>query len=178
MITLRHFEPEDFDQLMEWSGDEEYLLQWAGPQFHFPLSKDQLSSYLNAANDKNTSTKFIFKVIDESLNEVVGHISLGGIDKYNRSGRIGKVLVGNQYQGKGYGTQMINEMLRIGFEEHQLHRISLGVFDFNLSAVRCYEKCGFVKEGLIRDARRYKDTFWNLIEMGILEDEWKRIQAD
>lgn len=49
MITLHYFEQEDFDQLIEWSGDAEYLLQWAGPQFHFPLSKEQLSNYLDAA---------------------------------------------------------------------------------------------------------------------------------
>ncbi|MNP78416.1 hypothetical protein D3C76_1760270 [compost metagenome] len=69
---------------------------------------------------------------------------------------------------------MIDEALRIGFEEEKLHRISLGVFDFNVSAIRCYEKAGFVQEGLIRDARRYEDTFWNLIEMSILENEWKK----
>ncbi|OBR65217.1 aminoglycoside adenylyltransferase [Paenibacillus oryzae] len=177
MITLKYFGPDDFDQLIEWSGDAEFLLQWAGPQFQYPLSKEQLSLYLDAANDKNTSNKFIYKAVDEALNETVGHISLGGIDRYNRSGRIGKVLVGRPYQGKGYGKQMINEVLKIGFDDLNLHKISLGVFDFNLSAIRCYEKSGFVKEGLIRDARRCGNTYWNLFEMGILEDEWKRMQA-
>jgi RimJ/RimL family protein N-acetyltransferase len=177
MITLKYFGQEDFDQLIEWSGDAQYLLQWAGPQFHFPLSKEQLTNYLDAANDKNSSNKFIYKAVDEALNKTIGHISLGGIDRFNRSGRIGKVLVGHPYQGKGYGKQMINKVLNIGFDEQKLHKISLGVFDFNLQAIRCYEKSGFVKEGLIRDARRYGDTYWNLIEMGILEDEWKRIQA-
>lgn len=174
MITFQYFEPEDFDQLIEWSEDEAFLLQWAGPQFHYPLSREQLSDYLHGANDKNTSNKFIYKVMDESTQEIVGHIALGGIDRYNRSGRIGKVLLGKPYQGKGYGKQMIDEALRIGFEEEKLHRISLGVFDFNVSAIRCYEKAGFVQEGLIRDARRYEDTFWNLIEMSILENEWKK----
>ena len=177
MITLQYFEHTDFEQLIEWSGDDEFLLQWAGPQFQSPLTRDQLSNYLKEANDKNTSNKFIYKVIDESTNQIVGHISLGGIDRYNRSGRIGKVLVGNQFRGKGYGKRMMYEILRIGFEELNLHRISLGVFDFNNSAITCYERSGFVREGLIRDARRYKDTFWNLIEMSILEDEWRSVNS-
>lgn len=175
MITLKYFEPADFDQLIEWSGDEAFLLQWSGPQFNYPLTTDQLVNYLNDANDKTTSSKFIYKAVEEDTNHLVGHISLGNIDRYNRSGRIGKVLLSKDHRGKGYGYQMINSILKIGFEEFKLHRISLGVFDFNTSAISCYERAGIVREGFIRDARRYKDSYWNLIEMSILEDEWRRI---
>lgn len=174
MLRLQYFTPDDFDQLITWSGDEAFLLQWSGPQFKYPLSVDQLESYMQGANNKDSSERFIYKVVDESVNETIGHLCLS-LDRDNRSGRIGKVLLfGASHQGKGYGTQMIQEALRIGFDEHHLHRISLGVFDFNHSAIRCYEKSGFVQEGLIRDARRYKDVFWNLIEMSILEEEWKK----
>lgn len=174
MLRLQAFTPDDFDQLIEWSGDEAFLLQWSGPQFRYPLSIDQLETYMQGANNKDSSDRLIYKVVDESINETVGHLCLS-LDRDNRSGRIGKVLLGTNHQGKGYGEQMIREALRIGFDDYHLHRISLGVFDFNHSAIRCYEKSGFVQEGLIRDARRYKDIFWNLIEMSILEEEWKRM---
>jgi RimJ/RimL family protein N-acetyltransferase len=59
-----------------------------------------------------------------------------------------------------------------------LHRISLGVFDFNERAIRCYEKVGFSREGLLRDARRFKDYYWNLIEMSMLEHEWRRTSLE
>lgn len=55
--------------------------------------------------------------------------------------------------------------------------MTLGVFDFNTPAIHCYEKVGFVKEGMLRDARKNGDNYWNLIEMGILEDEWRRIYS-
>jgi RimJ/RimL family protein N-acetyltransferase len=176
MIRLDFFDRSDFKQLIEWSGDEAFLLQWAGPQFTYPLSEDQLENYLDGANDMSNSDKLIYKSIDVLTGTVVGHISLGGIDRENRSGRIGKVLVGSPSgRGKGIGQEMIKAILKIGFEELKLHRISLGVFDFNEAAIRCYEKTGFSREGLLRDARRYKNTFWNLIEMSILEDEWRRM---
>jgi len=53
--------------------------------------------------------------------------------------------------------------------------VTLDVFDFNTPAMKCYEKVGFKKEGLLRDARKYGDKYWNLIKMGILEDEWKEL---
>lgn len=174
MIKLEYFNAADFRQLIEWSGDETLLLQWAGPQFRHPLSEEQLMNYIDGSNDINKSDKLIFKAIDEESGIVVGHISIGGIDRENRTGRIGKVLVGDTLvRGRGIGRQMMEEILKIGFEKLKLHRISLGVFDFNVAGINCYEKVGFTREGLIRDARKFKDEYWNLIEMSILEDEWR-----
>jgi RimJ/RimL family protein N-acetyltransferase len=175
MIKLVFFDRTDCKQLVEWSGDEAFLLQWAGPQFKYPLTEGQLDKYIEGSNNIQNSDKLIYKAIDTETESIVGHISIGGIDRENRSGRIGKVLVGGTTsRGNGIGQKMMNAVLKIGFEELELHRISLGVFDFNESAIICYEKVGFIREGLIRDARRFKDTYWNLIEMSILEDEWRK----
>jgi RimJ/RimL family protein N-acetyltransferase len=175
MISLEYFSKSDYEELIDWSGYEEFLLQWAGPNFKCPLDEKQLDKYLEGANDINQSDRLIYKAINEN-GISIGHISLGGIDRENRSGRIGKVLIGNSsIRSKGYGQQMIIAALKIGFEELNLHKITLGVFDFNETAIRCYEKCGFVREGFLSDARKYKETYWNLVEMGILEDEYKKL---
>ncbi|MFE6796003.1 GNAT family N-acetyltransferase [Paenibacillus chitinolyticus] len=173
MIRFAYFVEEDFDQLIEWSGDEAFLLQWAGPQFKYPLTSSQLEAYMEGANDPEQSGRLVYKVIDSETDLTIGHLSIGNIDRHNRSARIGKVLVGHTARrGRGTGQAMIREALRIGFEELRLHKMTLGVFDFNEAAIRCYEKEGFVREGLIRDSKRMGDTYWNLIEMGILESEW------
>ncbi len=70
---------------------------------------------------------------------------------------------------------MIQAVLRIGFEELRLHRIELGVYTTNTSAIRCYERCGFVKEGISRDVLKYDNEWWSLMEMSILEDEWRQL---
>lgn len=69
---------------------------------------------------------------------------------------------------------MVAALLNIAFNDLSLHRVGLGVFDFNESAIRSYEKVGFVKEGLLRDVRKMGDEYWSLWEMSILEDEWRR----
>ncbi len=179
MIRLDYFGESDYKQLIKWSGDEAFLLQWAGPYFKFPLTEEQLDQYLEGANDINKSDRLIYKAIEICTDTIVGHISLGGIDRVNRSGRIGKVLIGSSSnRGKGIGEGMLKAILKIGFEELKLHRISLGVFDFNERAIRCYEKVGFSREGLLRDARRFKDYYWNLIEMSMLEHEWRRTSLE
>jgi RimJ/RimL family protein N-acetyltransferase len=176
MIKLEYFTKYDYKQLIDWSGDEAFLLQWAGPEFKYPLTAEQLNKYTEGSNSIHTSEKLVFKAIEEQTGTVIGHICLARIDRDNKSARIGKVLVGKSLErGNGYGQEMIKAVLHIGFEQLGLHRISLGVFDFNLSAIKCYEKSGFFREGLLRDSSRYRDTYWNLIEMSMLDDDWRRV---
>ncbi len=175
MIKLEYFSKEDFTQLMEWIDSEHLMINWAGSLFKYPLTEDSLDWYIEETNNLDSSDVFIYKAVSSINGETVGHISLGSVSKKNNSGRISRVLIGNTTErGKGACCGMINAVLKIAFEDLKLHRVSLGVYDFNHAAIRCYEKCGFVKEGLMRDVLKYDDgSYWSLWEMSILEEEWR-----
>ncbi|MDC7972997.1 MULTISPECIES: GNAT family N-acetyltransferase [Bacillus] len=167
VIKLETFNKSDFKQLMGWIDSEEFLIQWSGNAFAYPLNEQQLENYIESLNT------LVFKVIDEESKKVVGHISLGQIDNINKSARIGKVLVGDtKMRGRSIGKHMMKAVLQIAFEELKLHRVTLGVYDFNTSAISCYEKIGFVKEGLLRESKKVGETYWNLWKMSMLEYEW------
>ncbi|EEK62101.1 GNAT family N-acetyltransferase [Bacillus cereus] len=169
VIKLESFKKSDFKQLINWINSEEFLIQWSGNAFTFPLDEQQLEKYIESANT------LAFKVVDEETSDVIGHISLGQIDNINKSARIGKVLVGNtKMRGRSIGKHMMKAVLHIAFDKLKLHRVTLGVYDFNTSAISCYEKIGFVKEGLLRESKRVGETYWNLWEMSMLEYEWKK----
>ncbi len=178
MITLTYFTVDDFSSLLHWIPNEELLLNWAGTQFRFPLTAKKLEGYIHDANDFDRSDKFIYKAVDSESGETVGHISLTAINRRNRSARITRVLVGDvASRGKGIGEQMVKALMTIGFGQLHLHRMSLGVYDINESAIRCYKKCGFNIDGVLRDIQRHHNTYWSLMEMSILEDEWREIYA-
>ncbi|MGE7855390.1 GNAT family N-acetyltransferase [Bacillus sp. NPDC094064] len=167
VIKLEPIKRSDFKQLISWIHSEEFLIQWSGNAFIYPLDEQQLEKYTESANT------IAFKVIDEETLNVIGHISLGQIDNINKSARIGKVLVGDtKMRGRSIGKHMMKAVLYIAFEELKLHRVTLGVYDFNTTAISCYEKIGFVKEGLLRESKKVGDTYWNLWEMSMLEYEW------
>ncbi|HDR8032367.1 TPA: GNAT family N-acetyltransferase [Bacillus cereus] len=169
VIKLESFKKSDFKQLINWINSEEFLIQWSGNAFTFPLDEQQLEKYIESANT------LALKVVDEETSDVIGYISLGQIDNINKSARIGKVLVGNtKMRGRSIGKHMMKAVLHIAFDELKLHRVTLGVYDFNTSAISCYEKIGFVKEGLLRESKRVGETYWNLWEMSMLEYEWKK----
>jgi RimJ/RimL family protein N-acetyltransferase len=175
MIRLEHFQEPDFTQLIEWLHNEELLTNWSGNLFNFPLSTESLVWYIQDTNIINDSSAFVYKAIDEEGN-TIGHISLAGISWKNRSARITRVLIGEKAQrGKGYCNGMIKAVLKIAFEELNLHRVSLGVYDNNKAALKCYEKAGLSKEGIHRDILWYKGAWWSMIEMSILEKEWRKL---
>ena len=175
MIKLEQFGRNDFKQLIEWISDEELLMNWSGALFSFPLTEKSLEWYIEDTNIAGSSDAFVYKVIDTTDDRTVGHISLGGISWKNRSARITRVLVGNQERNKGYCSLIVKAALKIGFEELQFHRISLGLYDNNNAALKCYEKSGLKVEGVSRDILWYKERWCSMIEMGMLEDEWKKM---
>ena len=173
MIKLEYFDRTDFQQLIEWIKDDELLMNWSGSLFSFPLTDSSLEWYIEDVNKMPDSDAYVYKAIDTDTNCVVGHISLGGLSRKNRSARITRVLVGNTAdRGKGYCHRMVSAVLKIGFEELNLHRISLGVYDFNTSAINCYKRAGLEVEGTQREILLFKGKFWSLVEMSILENEW------
>ena len=175
-ITLKPFEQNDFARLIGWIRSPEFLLQWAGSIFAYPLDKAQLLVYLKGSQD-NPPTRKIYKATQLQSNAVVGHIELNDIDPRHKSATVCRVLVGEAHlRSKGIGSQMVRKLLEIGFDQLGLHRIDLVVFDFNIPAIKCYERAGFLKEGHFRDIRRIGKEYWSLYQMSLLEHEWRGIK--
>jgi RimJ/RimL family protein N-acetyltransferase len=172
MIHLVPFQRIHFDELIQWVNSEELLANWSGSLFSYPLTLESLNWYIDNTNVKDASDAFVYRV-EDALGNGVGHISLGGLSWKNRSARISRVLIGStENKGKGHCKQMIKAVLKIGFEELQLHRIELGVYSSNVSAIRCYENAGMKIEGLQRDVLWQNNEWWSRYEMSILETEW------
>ena len=178
MIKLEYFKADDFQLLIDWISDDHLLMNWAGSHFRFPLTREKLNRYIKYANDFKESDTMIYKAVDTETGLTVGHISLTAVNRENRSARITRVLVGDTAQrGKGLGEKITKAVMQIGFKDLDLHRMSLGVYDVNESGLRCYKKCGFRVDGVLRDISRHGDTYWSITEMSILEDEWEEMQA-
>ena len=54
-----------------------------------------------------------------------------------------------------------------------MNKVELDVNEFNLAGIRCYEKCGFMQEGVIRESVYRDGKYYNTIKMGILKREFK-----
>ncbi|MBP2652261.1 MAG: family N-acetyltransferase [Firmicutes bacterium] len=174
MIQLSSLTRDDFGKILEWNSGKsaDDLLQWAGPQYIFPLTHNQLEDYFSKSVNE-TSSVFIYKIVSVEKHEVIGTIELREKDKHNKIGRICRFLIGDETsRNQGLGKQVLTEILKIGFEDLLFSQITLGVFDFNVHAIHCYENTGFTKETFSKNAVKS----WNLYEMAISKEHWQKLK--
>lgn len=157
-----------FENLIRWIESEEELYLWAGSVFHYPLTKEQLHSYLKTKNSQ------IYTLLDDETGKQIGHGEIGRIDKPNKSASLCRLLIGEKVmRGKGIGKLLVDELLKICFNELKLHRVDLNVADFNKGGIVCYEKSGFQIEGKLRDVKKVGAKYWSIYTMSILEEEYR-----
>lgn len=99
------------------------------------------------------------------------------VDLIHSEAWVGIGVGDREFWGKGYGTDMMKLCLQYAFTELNVHRVSLGLLEYNPRALRSYEKSGFRLEGrtrkdVMREGKRY-DSLW----MGILRDEWMSLDT-
>ena len=63
------------------------------------------------------------------------------------------IRLSKECHGKGYGTESLSAMTRFCFENTELQRIWTDVDVKNIGSCKVLEKCGFTKEGTIRQGK-------------------------
>lgn len=168
-ILLRMARESDLNDYFTFLQDHE-VNRLTGSQKEF--TRDEIIDWIRKISVINND-RVDLMIILKRTNELLGEVVLNEIDSINRSANIRIGIQGTQHRGKGYGTEAMILMLRYGFNTLNLHRIHLGVYTFNPRAIHVYEKIGFKREGLQRDALYMDGKFHDMITMAILEGEFR-----
>jgi RimJ/RimL family protein N-acetyltransferase len=168
-VILRPYEPNDAQIILD--STSEPVGRWLTGT-HATFTLEQIQRYIASALKADDRAGFI--ILDAQTRERVGEIVLMQIDPDNRSATLRIALFGTEHFGKGYGSEALRLVLGYGFEVRGLHRIGLDVFAYNDRAIHVYEKIGFRREGVQRDALFYDGAYHDSILMAILEDEWRQ----
>lgn len=63
-------------------------------------------------------------------------------------------------------------VLNYAFDVLHYHKVFLRVLDYNTRAIRCYEKCGFIREGTDREGALINGVYCSDIYMGIIKSDY------
>lgn len=164
-IRLENFSETDFDTLISWVKDEKELIQFAGPIFNFPLTKEQLRNYI--ADIK----RHAFKIIHNDTNTTIGHCEAYKTDEQNS--RLCRILIGDKsFRGKGYGTILTKLLTEWSFDNLQTNFVDLNVYDFNTSAIKSYENVGFKKIAINEGTIQVNNKNWTSYKMTVTRAEF------
>ena len=113
--------------------------------------------------------RYVARTIADS--KIVGVFRLDDIDFQNKSAQVG-LDIEKIFRQKGYATEIYDQMLKYIFNDLGMNRVSLVTLSNNIPALALYSKLGFKKEGTLRNAIFRNGKFIDLIQYGLLSEEW------
>ena len=113
-----------------------------------PLAASRVKADLEKQEIRSDGYDFAIRTLTGG--RLIGFIELDAIQWAHGDAYLAIGIGERDLWGKGYGTDAMREILRFAFEELNLHRVTLTVFEYNPRAIRTYEKVGFREEGRLR----------------------------
>lgn len=165
MLELIPLRNDNFAKLVEYhkQKDADFLKQWSGLGYYHPLTERQLSDRHKLSLQCKKNSDFItFEIIlDKTL--FIGTIELFHMDRSTLRATMGRFLLFDEYRGKGYAQQALRALFRIAKNLYGIEELRLNVYEYNVSAQKCYEKAGFVFESLTEDIHTPKWSYYTYL---------------
>jgi RimJ/RimL family protein N-acetyltransferase len=167
LVRLRATEPDDEPLLYRWFNDPEVTRHLTT---RYPVSHEMQRNVI--ADQSTPGYEQAFFVIEwRDGGRAIGTCDLTTWRPEVRTARLGIAIGEATFRGRRFGTDTVRTLCRFGFQMMNLHRIELDVFADNERAIRVYEKVGFRREGLRRDAYFSHGRYRDIVVMGLLEGE-------
>jgi RimJ/RimL family protein N-acetyltransferase len=145
--------------------------QWLHQSDRPDATVDTVRGRFGLAHDGIANFVWMIETLQE---RPVGHVGLLGVDPHHQRAELAISIGEKDAWSCGYGTDAIRAVLRHAFTDLSIGRIDLHTDADNARGIRCYEKCGFAREGVMRERRlRYRKPL-DMVVMGVLRSEWEK----
>ncbi len=171
-VILRPLEPRDVGSLYSFRNDWE-VIQYLGG-FSAGYSRKNLQEWVTA--HRNRADEVLWTIADARSDKSIGHVGLYKIDNRVRKAEFAIVIGDRNSWGKGLGRRVTQAVVDWGFEQLNLHKVSLSVLAFNRRAISLYHSLGFRQEGVLRDEQFRSGRYHDLVLMSLLDKEWRNHQ--
>lgn len=161
-----------FREVRESDVNDEYYAWLNDPEVNSYLetryvvqSKDDIIQYIKKKHSKTNEPFFAICLLDNDRH--IGNIKLGPINWIHRKGDISLFIGAKDLWGKGYASEAISLITKYAFKVLGLNKLKAGAYSVNLASIRAFEKCGFVKEGLLKDEVLFNGKQMDAVILGL-----------
>jgi RimJ/RimL family protein N-acetyltransferase len=140
------------------------------PDIPYPITLHEEEKWFESITAISDTYKFAIETLDDK--QFIGGCSINSVDWKNRVATIGIFIGSKDYRGKGYGADAMSVLINFIFMQMNINKICLIVYSYNEPAIKCYKRCGFQVEGVLRQ-EIYKDgKYYDKIYMGLLREDY------
>lgn len=140
---------------------------------YWPQSEQRRNQWLESEQKPRQDDSYRWIAVDSN------EVAVGTIDTFACNRRFGTFKYGLALapfeQGKGYGAEMIEMVLRFYFNELGYQKVTPHVFSFNKPSLKLHEKMGFVQEGRLRSMVFTGSKYYDEIYFGMTREEFNEI---
>ena len=173
VIRLRPWLPDDVDAAHEAVQDPLIPRFTRVPEGQ---TKEEITRFIEGREPARRSGIVLSLVIaDARSGALMGTVSLMGVDWEQRRGDVG-FWTASGARGRGAATRAVRMLSRWALTELGLARIQLGTYTDNHASQRVAERCGFVREGVLRAFLEVKGHRHDIVMFSLLVDDLTEMQ--
>lgn len=163
-LSLRAYRDLDAEHIISWVKDEISFRKWCADRYDkYPITADDINKQYEEL--RNNNNFYPMAACDE--HGIVGHFIMRFTDEDRKILRLGFIIIDDTKRGLGYGKEMLSLALRYAFDYYKAAKVTLGVFENNEPAYRCYKSVGF-REVLVKKPEVYS----------VFGEEWKCLEME
>lgn len=153
---------------LQWLNDEEVTK--FNSHATFPNTQEKMEAYYNSLQDNNKNV--VLAIIEKATKKHIGNVSLQQINWVSKNAEFAILLGDKEFWGKGIGEEAATLIINYGFKRLNLHRIYCGTIQGNEGMKKLAKKLRMTEEGLRRQAIFKDGAYLDIIEYGILANEY------
>lgn len=170
LVRLREYREEDIPLAKEYVNKAE-IRQYTAIDVPFLYTLYNETKWFEKISPHNGG-EYNFAIETLKEQKYIGGCSVAHMDYKNSVVTVGIMIGDTDYLSKGYGADALKVLIKFIFEEMNINKIKLHVYDFNLRAQRCYEKVGFKKECVLKEELFRKGKYHDIIQMSIFKRDY------
>ena len=169
-IELLPFNPENVKIHARWANNPETRLY---TQNVFPVSHEDLKKRLEQTQERPKRDIF-FEIYHKELDKIVGFVEFRHINYINHAANVSVVLGEKELWGNNLGTEAAKQMLKYGFDELNLGKITAIALKPNKGACRMLEKIGMKLELVLKNQTYFDGAYVDELIFSICREEWEQ----
>ncbi len=170
-LILRDFVAHDWKAVLAYQQNPLYLRYYEWTERTPEAVRAFVQMFIDHQN-QDPRIKFQFAVTLKSTGQLIGNCGVRRESAEACEGDMGYELDPDHW-GKGYATEAARAVVKFGFTQIGLHRLSAYCVADNIGSAHVLEKLGMRLEGHLREDRYYKNRWWDTLIYAILYAEWR-----
>jgi AacA4 family aminoglycoside N(6')-acetyltransferase len=153
-VTLRLMTERDLPMLHDWL-NRPHIVEWWGGENERPTLDEVLAHYRPRVLAEEAVTPYIAMLGDEPIGYAQSYVALGSGDGWWEDETdpgvrgIDQLLANPKHLNKGLGTRLVSALVEMLFADPAVTQVQTDPAPDNHRAIRCYEKAGFLQQGVI-----------------------------